>query len=82
MMLGHVVMTASLLCMTPDQQEYEQRVALSLYGPQRSTTSLELEDDTFAGILDTYLAGLRLQLEQTNRHREGANMINEQRGEL
>jgi AcrR family transcriptional regulator len=82
LMLAHVVMTASLLCMSLDQQEYEHRVSLSLYGPHTSTTSLELEDNTFAGILDTYLSGLRLQLEQTSRHREGVNMINEQRGEL
>ena len=80
LMLAEVVMTATLLSMSPEGQQFELDVSQSLYG-RVAGDSLEYEDRTFQWILDTYLDGLQVQLERSQRRIEGAATIHHERGE-
>lgn len=69
--LGHVGITATLLSLSPEQQELDVAIGLRVYGGRaqrpaaRSTartyvaTALEDENEVFRTVLETYLEGLR-----------------------
>lgn len=80
MVLAEVVMTATLLALSPDAQRFELDVARSLYGGD-TDDSLQYEDSTFSWIFETYLEGLQVHLRRATRPSAGANMINHERGE-
>ncbi len=80
-MLAHVVMSASLLTMTPDGQEFELQVARSLYGPAVRSTSYEYESDVASQIVDIYIDGLAAALERQAGSVPRANMIHHERGD-
>ena len=80
LMLAEVVMTATLLSMPSDAQQFELDVSQSLYG-RVAGDSLEYEDRTFGWILDTYLEGLQVQLRRSQHPPEGAADIHHERGE-
>lgn len=80
MVLAEVVMTASLLVLPPDEQEFELSVARSLYGADAGD-SLAYEDHTFSWIFETYLTGLQTQLRDRSRPTVGANMNHQQGGQ-
>ncbi|MEN9644816.1 MAG: hypothetical protein RL238_1485 [Actinomycetota bacterium] len=80
LMLAEVVMTATLLSLSPDEQQFELDTSRSLYG-DFAGDSLDYEDLTFRSILDTYLDGLQVQLERSQRRVSGAADIHHERGE-
>ncbi|MGC1214612.1 MAG: TetR/AcrR family transcriptional regulator C-terminal domain-containing protein [Micromonospora sp.] len=66
--LGHVGITATLLSLSPEQQERDVALGLRVYGdPARrpatartqTATALEDENEVFRTVLETYLEGLR-----------------------
>ncbi len=80
LVLSAVVMTASMMSLPSDAQEFELEVSRSLYGGD-VRGALEYEDTTFDSIFETYLLGLRARLGHTNGTTEGANMNHHERGE-
>jgi AcrR family transcriptional regulator len=80
MVLAEVVMTASLLALPSDEQEFELSVARSLYSAE-PIGSLDYEDNTFSWILETYLEGLQARLRRATRPSAGANMNHQQGGD-
>jgi AcrR family transcriptional regulator len=80
MVLAEVVMTATLLVLSPEAQRFELDVARSLYGGD-ADDSLRYEDNTFSWIFETYLDGLQVRLRRTVHPHEGGNMIDHERGE-
>ncbi len=80
MVLAEVVMTAAMLVLPADEQEFELSVARSLYGADAGD-SLTYEDHTFSWIFETYLAGLQSQLRERSRPTVGANMNHQQGGQ-
>jgi AcrR family transcriptional regulator len=80
MILSGVVMTATLLILPPEEQEFELSVAGALYGGE-ARDSLDYENRTFSWIFETYLEGLQARLRRTTHPREGVNMIDHERGE-
>jgi hypothetical protein len=80
MVLAEVVMTATMLVLPPDAQEFELSVARSLYGAEAGDP-LEYEDRTFRWIFETYLEGMQAHLRRAIRPSSDANMIHHERGE-
>ena len=78
--LGHIGITATLLSLSPDQQELDVAIGLRVYGtPTRRpgkqlpslpqvATALEDENEVFRTVLETYLEGLRATVSAARGH--------------
>lgn len=78
--LAEVVMGASLLAMSPEEQARELTLATSLYGPDVGAAPGGYEDATSLRILDVYIDGLQSQLERSRAH-SASDKIQSERGE-
>lgn len=78
--LGHIGITATLLSLSPEQQELDVAIGLRVYGtPTRRpgkqlpglpqvATALEDENEVFRTVLETYLEGLRATVSAARGH--------------